>query len=569
MDLIPSFVARKHGREVVEYPHPLVEPVLSETYGIMVYQEQVMQTAQVLGGYSLGGADLLRRAMGKKKAEEMAQHREIFREGAAKNNIGADKADEIFDLMEKFAGYGFNKSHAAAYSLLAYHTAWLKVHYTAEFYCANMTIEMDNTDKLKVLFEDATKNFGITFEAPDVNRGTWRFEPISDKVVRYGLGAIKGTGQSAIEAIVAAREEGGAFQSLYDFCCRVDRGRINKRTVEALIKAGAFDALHMNRAALVASIDRAFEFAATSEANANQGGLFDMGDSHAASHKEPELLEALPWGVKERLSHEKTALGFYLSGHLFDEVEREVRRFCKRRIEELVDTREPLLLAGIVTDMRIINGQRGRLALFKLDDKTDVIDAAADEAVFNPHRGLVQGRRAGGGDGEAATRPLFGRLPPERAADLGPGDGALPVRQVPEGRGERDGARHPAPAARVPAQAGNVGAGGAGARAGRAAAGAARQRGRRTAARRAGAVLSHRCRPGQLDGAGPCGPGADRLRELRNAGNGGGALRLPGGAGIRAGCPSTSDRRGATMRAVRSAMPPGARPTASRRGLIG
>jgi DNA polymerase III subunit alpha len=386
MDLIPSFVARKHGREVVEYPHPLVEPVLSETYGIMVYQEQVMQTAQVLGGYSLGGADLLRRAMGKKKAEEMAKHREIFREGAAKNNISPDKADEIFDLMEKFAGYGFNKSHAAAYSLLAYHTAWLKVHYTAEFYCANMTIEMDNTDKLKVLFEDATKNFGITFEAPDVNRGTWRFEPISDKVVRYGLGAIKGTGQSAIEAIVAAREEGGAFKSLFDFCCRVDRGRINKRTVEALIKAGAFDSLHMNRAALVASIDRAFEFAATTEANANQGGLFDMGDSHAASDKEPDLLDAVPWGVKERLSHEKTALGFYLSGHLFDEVEREVRRFCKRRIDELVDTREPLLLAGIVTDMRIINGQRGRLALFKLDDKTDVIDAAADEAVFNPHR---------------------------------------------------------------------------------------------------------------------------------------------------------------------------------------
>src|SRR3954471_23433720 len=257
MDLIPSFVARKHGREQVEYPHPLVADMLSETYGIMVYQEQVMQTAQILGGYSLGGADLLRRAMGKKKAEEMAEHRERFRAGADKTHgIPQGKADEIFDLMEKFAGYGFNKSHAAAYSLLAYHTAWLKVHYTAEFYCANMTIEMDNTDKLKVLFEDATKNFGMTFEAPDVNRGTWRFEPISDKVIRYGLGAVKGTGQSAIEAIVAAREQ-GAFTSLYDFCCRVDRSRINKRTVEALIKAGAFDAMHMNRATLVGSIDRA------------------------------------------------------------------------------------------------------------------------------------------------------------------------------------------------------------------------------------------------------------------------------------------------------------------------
>jgi DNA polymerase III subunit alpha len=227
MDLIPSFVARKHGREVVEYPHPLVEKVLSETYGIMVYQEQVMQTAQVLGGYSLGGADLLRRAMGKKKAEEMAEHREIFRKGAGVNGLSEEKADEVFDLMEKFAGYGFNKSHAAAYSLLAYHTGWLKVHFTAEFFCANMTIEMDDTDKLKVLFEDALK-FGISFDPPDVNRGTHRFEPVSDKVIRYGLGAIKGTGQQAIDAIVKAREEGGPFTSLYDFCVRVDRSRLNK-----------------------------------------------------------------------------------------------------------------------------------------------------------------------------------------------------------------------------------------------------------------------------------------------------------------------------------------------------
>jgi DNA polymerase-3 subunit alpha len=253
-----------------------------------------------------------------------------------------------------------------------------------------MTIEMDNTDKLKVLFEDAVKHFGITFEPPDINRGTWRFEPISDRVVRYGLGAIKGTGQSAIEAIVAARQAGGPFTSLYDFCCRIDRGRINKRTVEALIKAGAFDALQRNRAALVASIDRAWDFAAAQEANANQGGLFDLGDTHGASHQEPDLVEATPWGVKEQLTLEKTAIGFYLSGHLFDEVEREVRRFCRRTIEELVDTREPLLLAGIVNDLRIINGQRGKLALFKLDDKTDVIEAAADESVFNPHRSWLK-----------------------------------------------------------------------------------------------------------------------------------------------------------------------------------
>ena len=399
MDLIPSFVARKHGREPVEYPHPLVADMLSETYGIMVYQEQVMQTAQILGGYSLGGADLLRRAMGKKKAEEMAKHRAIFREGAARNGIGEGKADEIFDLMEKFAGYGFNKSHAAAYSLLAYHTAWLKVHYTAEFYCANMTVEMDNTDKLKVLYEDALRE-GMSFEPPDVNRGGYRFEPVSDTLIRYGLGAIKGTGQQAIEAIVAAREgrgEGpagdqtGPFSSLFDFCNRVDRTRVNKRTVEALIRAGAFDALHLNRAALAAALDMAFEYAAANAANANQGGLFDLvEDGHGSSSQEPGLPQVTPWGVKERLSLEKTAVGFYLSGHLFDEVEREVRQFVRRGITELGESREPQLLAGIVSDLRVINGQRGKLALFRLDDKSGVIEARAEEALLNQHRNVLK-----------------------------------------------------------------------------------------------------------------------------------------------------------------------------------
>ena len=400
MDLIPSFVARKHGREVVEYPHPMVEKVLAETYGIMVYQEQVMQTAQVLGGYSLGGADLLRRAMGKKKAEEMAKHRELFREGASKNGLNQEKADEVFDLMEKFAGYGFNKSHAAAYSLLAYHTGWLKVHYTAEFFCANMTVEMDDTDKLKVLYEDALK-MGLTFEPPDVNRGRHRFEPVTDKVIRYGLGAVKGGGQAAIEAIVAAREgtgtgprgtEKGPFKSLFDFCLRVDRTRLNKRTLEALIKAGAFDAIHQNRASLVASIDTAFEFANATHANANQGGLFDMmgDDAVGSSTQEPELAERMPWGIKERLTLEKTAVGYYLSGHLFDEVETEVRRFVRTRIEEMRDSREPQVMAGIISDFRAITGQRGRLGLFKIDDKSGVIEASADEAVLNAHKELLK-----------------------------------------------------------------------------------------------------------------------------------------------------------------------------------
>ncbi|MEY4506231.1 MAG: polymerase subunit alpha [Pseudomonadota bacterium] len=396
MDLIPSFVARKHGREPVEYPHPLVESVLSETYGIMVYQEQVMQTAQILGGYSLGGADMLRRAMGKKKAEEMAEHRAIFRAGAAKNGISEAKADEVFDLMEKFAGYGFNKSHAAAYSLLAYHTAWLKVHHTAEFFCANMTVEMDDTDKLKVLHEDAL-SMGLHFEPPDVNRGSHRFEPITNQSIRYGLGSIKGSGQHAIDAIVAAREgrgdgpnggETGPFTSLFDFCRRVDRQRLNKRTVEALIKAGAFDSIHLNRAELLASVERAFDYANACVANADQSGLFDaMGDDdHGSSTQEPDLVATTPWGVKERLTHEKSAMGFYFSGHLFDEVEREIRRIAKTPLAQVKDSREPVILAGIVTDLRVINGQRGKLALFKLDDKTAVLEVSADEALMNQHR---------------------------------------------------------------------------------------------------------------------------------------------------------------------------------------
>jgi DNA polymerase-3 subunit alpha len=400
MDLIPSFVARKHGREQIEYPHPLVEQVLAETYGIMVYQEQVMQTAQVLGGYSLGGADLLRRAMGKKKVEEMVKHRATFCEGAAKQGIDEHKAGEVFDLMEKFAGYGFNKSHAAAYSLLAYHTAWLKVHYTAEFFCGNMTVEMDNTDKLKVLYEDALK-MGMSFEMPDVNRGVYRFEPVTDQVIRYGLGAIKGTGQQAIEAIIAAREGQGVgpdghvkghFKSLCDFCARVDRSKLNKRTLEALIKAGAFDSIHLDRAALVASVDHAFEYANAQLANANQGGLFDMmgDDAQGSSTQEPALAEVLPWGVKERLTQEKLAVGFYLSGHLFDEVEHEVRNFLRTPLSELGDSREPQLLAGIVSDLRVINGQRGKLCLFKLDDKSAVLEASVDEATLNAHSDLLK-----------------------------------------------------------------------------------------------------------------------------------------------------------------------------------
>jgi DNA polymerase III subunit alpha len=393
MENIPMFCRRKNGQEPIEYPHPLLEGLLAETYGIFVYQEQVMQAAQVLAGYSLGAADLLRRAMGKKKPEEMAKQREIFRAGAARNGIDAPKADEIFDLMEKFAGYGFNKSHAAAYALLAYHTAWLKAHCTAEFYAANMTVELDSTDKLKALLEDAA-NFGVSFEPPDINRGGHRFEPVSDTVVRYGLGAIKGTGQGAIEAIVAARDGTGAhegegsgpFRSLFDFAARVDRQRVNKRVVEALIKAGAFDALHPERACALASVGLAFDWADTQEVNEHQGGLFDFDDSHAASTQEPALVKAEPWSIKERLTAEKSALGFTLSGHLFEEYAAEVRRFCKKPIADLVESREPQLLAGIVGELRVFNGARGRNAIFRLDDGSQWIEALASEELYDANR---------------------------------------------------------------------------------------------------------------------------------------------------------------------------------------
>jgi DNA polymerase III subunit alpha len=500
MDLIPSYIARKHGREPVEYPDPRVEAILSETYGIMVYQEQVMQMAQILGGYTLGGADLLRRAMGKKKKEEMDAQRAVFREGAGKNGLSEAKADEVFDLMEKFAGYGFNKSHSAAYALLAYHTGWLKVHYTAEFFCANMTVEMDDTDKLKVLFEDAVK-MGMAFEPPDVNRGAYRFEPVSDKVIRYGLGAVKGTGQQAIEAIIAARQEGGAFTSLFDFCVRVDRSRINKRTVEALIKAGAFDALQLNRAAMMASVDRAFDFANATAANVNQGGLFDAVDSHAASTQEPDLVEATPWGVKERLTFEKTAVGFYLSGHLFDEVAREVRQFAKRQIDDLVDSREPQLLAGIVSDFRVINGQRGKLA----------VQAGRQISHHRGHRRrgaaqylpcLAEGRRTHRSDGQAAARPFFGRLSALHPAGLGPGIGALPFWQVFAGSGQRQGAGHCAAGTGFSGTARAVGAGRTGAGPACAASGAARYGHRRNPVGRQRPVFPQRRGAGELDGAG-------------------------------------------------------------------
>ncbi|MDR5731528.1 DNA polymerase III subunit alpha [Caballeronia sp. LZ025] len=390
MDLIPSFCARKHGREIVEYPDPRVEPVLQETYGIMVYQEQVMQMAQIIGGYSLGGADLLRRAMGKKKPEEMAQHRELFAEGAAKNGLSRAKSDEIFDLMEKFAGYGFNKSHAAAYALLAYYTAWLKAHHPAEFMAANMSLAMDDTDKVKILFEDCIGN-GMAVLPPDINRSAYRFEPVAEadgkrsRTIRYGLGAVKGSGQNAIEEILRARED-GPFVDLFDFCERIDRRVVNRRTVEALIRAGAFDTVHANRAQLLASVPMAMEAADQAAANAMQAGLFDMGDAPLAKH---EYVDEPAWSDKKRLQEEKTALGFYLSGHLFDAYKGEVRRFVRQKIGELKEGRDKLV-AGVISSLRTQMTQRGKMLIVNLDDGTGQCEVTVFNEQFEANKALFK-----------------------------------------------------------------------------------------------------------------------------------------------------------------------------------
>ncbi|HEU0276224.1 MAG TPA: DNA polymerase III subunit alpha [Rhodanobacteraceae bacterium] len=324
MDLIPSYVARKHGKEKVTYPDPRVEPVLKETFGIMVYQEQVMQMAQIVGGYSLGGADLLRRAMGKKKIEEMVKHRAIFRDGAAKNGVDEQRADAIFDQMEKFAGYGFNKSHAAAYSLVAYQTAWLKTHYPAEFMAATMSSDMDATEKLVQFIDDCRAN-GLTILPPDVNASDYHFVAIpaggdaGHDAIRYGLGAIKGAGRAVCEAIMAARAAGGTFKSLADFCARMGAGKLNKRVFEALIQAGALDTLGPNRATLTAQLPEAVKAAEQSsrDREAGQNDMFGAALAPVASVAVTTVAQP-PWPLERRLAGERATLGHYLTGHPTD-----------------------------------------------------------------------------------------------------------------------------------------------------------------------------------------------------------------------------------------------------------
>ena len=379
MDLIPDFCRRKHGTQRVEYPHASTEAILKETYGIAVYQEQVMQIAQVVAGYSLGGADLLRRAMGKKKPEEMVKQREIFNEGALKNGLTSQQSNELFDLLEKFAGYGFNKSHAAAYALVAYHTAYLKAHYPAAFLAATMSADMNNTDNVHTFFDDCGANH-IEVLPPDINASIYQFKPLNAQQVLYGLGAIKGTGLAAIELIMASRQAQGPFKDLFDFCQRLDLRKVNRRVIESLIRAGAFDKLEQNRAALLAGLDTAISVAEQGAAHAGQDCLF--GGVIETRHELPGIA---PWSPEQALLEEKTALGFYLSGHPYLSYKAQLGPFIKGNLSELAPQEQPKLLAGVVMGVRVRMTQRGKMAIVTLDDAVGRVDVVIGSELLTQH----------------------------------------------------------------------------------------------------------------------------------------------------------------------------------------
>ncbi|MHB1678345.1 MAG: DNA polymerase III subunit alpha [Sulfuriferula sp.] len=381
--MVDDFINRKHGRARVDYMHPMLEGTLKPTYGVIVYQEQVMQIAQIMGGYTLGSADLLRRAMGKKKAEEMALHRDIFVNGAVKKGVEAKLATNIFNLMEKFAGYGFNKSHSAAYALVAYHTAYLKAHHPAAFMAATMSADMDDTDKVKHFYEDALA-IGLEILPPDINRSGYRFVPENERQIRYGLGAIKGTGEAAITAIVAMREQDGPYTDLFNLVQRVDKRSVNRRALESLTRAGAFDSINDHRAALLASVGMAMELAEQTAAAINQVSLFADIDSHVDAQL--QLIDTPRWREKDQLLQEKSALGFYFSGHPFDAYMQELKALVKIRLDNLQPSSQPVLLAGIIASMRTQMTRRGKMAFVLLDDGLAAVEVPIFNEVFERHR---------------------------------------------------------------------------------------------------------------------------------------------------------------------------------------
>lgn len=342
-----------------------------------------MQIAQVIGGYSLGSADLLRRAMGKKKVEEMAQQRDIFVSGAINNGLSEDKATELFGLMEKFAGYGFNKSHAAAYALIAFQTAYLKAHYPAEFMAACLSADMDDTDKVHIFVEDSIAN-GIIILPPDINLSDYRFIPVDSKNIRFGLGAVKGTGESAVNSIIAVRRQTGTFTDLFDFCNRVDRRIANRRVMESLIRVGAFDIINPNRASLMASVGLAIESAEQASQSSNQINLF--GETSNDAQMQPQLIQAESWHDREKLHQEKIGLGYYFSGHPFDTYASELKHFICTRLDRLNPQREPQLLAGIIHSIRTQMTRRGKMGVISLDDGKARIEVVIFSELFDANR---------------------------------------------------------------------------------------------------------------------------------------------------------------------------------------
>ena len=401
--MVDDFINRKKGRAEVSYPHvqyqhECLKPALEPTYGIILYQEQVMQIAQEMGGYTLGGADLLRRAMGKKNAAEMAKQRELFTQGAVSKGFAEDLASNIFDLMEKFAGYGFNKSHSAAYALVAYQTGWLKAHYPAEFMAATISSDMDKTDKV-VTFIDECRAMDLVLLPPDVNHGQFHFSVDNQGRIIYGLGAIKGLGEGPVESIIAARSEAGPFKDLFDFCARVDGRKVNKRALEALIRSGALDSIGpeaemgYGRAVMLAALDEAVKLAEQHARNTSSGMGDLFGDSVVDSASDINYNSyngARALSVRERLNGEKETLGLFLTGHPIDEYEDELRSMVANRIVDLRPGKDNITISGMVVGMRVMKNKRGdNFAFLTLDDKSGRIELSVWAEKFNAYRDIL------------------------------------------------------------------------------------------------------------------------------------------------------------------------------------
>ena len=384
MDQIPHFIDRKFGREKVEYLDPRMEPILRETYGIMVYQEQVMLVARAIGGYSLGGADLLRRAMGKKNVEEMKRQRAVFIHGAAERGVTAETATEIFDLMEKFAGYGFNKSHAAAYSYVAWQTAYLKVHHTACFIAGNMCLVMNQGEKMRELVEDA-REMGVTVLQPDINISEWFFTVPDEKTVRFGLGAIKGVGQNIVEDLLHERLLNGPFLDIFDVAARVHS--MNRKVLEQLIKAGAFDSLDKDRGKLFGNVENAIQAGQAVAASIGQASLF--ADENGEDERIVNWKKAERWDDRTLYTLERDAFGFCLTGDMFDSYRVEARNFSIP-FKDVRDSREQQTIAGIVQSVRTIAGKRGTFAVVALSDGQTTMDVLVFAKAYDNYKNILK-----------------------------------------------------------------------------------------------------------------------------------------------------------------------------------